>query len=583
MYLSHYGLNKKPFDISPNPEFLWLGEKHQEGLSVLKYGILENKGFLMITGEIGTGKTALIRAIHREIKAKLIVVSIPDPGLALLDFYNILAAELDMGRSFENKGEFLVHFKRFILSAATDHRRVLLIIDESQRLTSALLEEIRLLSNIDLDGKVVINTFFVGQNEFKALLHKPENQAVRQRITVSYELTPLTEAEVRQYVEHRLKVAGTTNAIFTVEALKLIHGYSKGYPRLVNIICDHALMSGYARGVQRIDKAIIDECGEELKVAIGSGIRKEPLPAAVPPKAAAPATPPVVGTAVRRDGSWRTVAIFAGLVILAAGGWFWAGDRISDQLARWGGSKELASTAGSNVQALKEEPQMPASPKAVPGGAPPERSTAADASAGAEAPLAPSPKEMTAEPNQKGPGREAAGGAAAVKPAPAASAVPAVPMPATAASPAAPLAAAAPTAAPPPPPAPQAGQGPVPATADAVRLKEVVIFFTKNSTEIPIYAQDTVAGIASLLKTFPEAWLSIEGHTDSAGDPGLNKIISEGRAASVKGYLEGEGIDPKRLKAVGYGPEKPLESNSTPEGRTKNRRVVIRIMVAGAP
>jgi outer membrane protein OmpA-like peptidoglycan-associated protein len=145
------------------------------------------------------------------------------------------------------------------------------------------------------------------------------------------------------------------------------------------------------------------------------------------------------------------------------------------------------------------------------------------------------------------------------------------------------LPAAAPAAAPPPPPALPAGQGPVPATADAVRLKEVVIFFTKNSTEIPIYAQDTVAGIASLLKTFPEAWLSIEGHTDSAGDPGLNKIISEGRAASVKGYLEGEGIDPKRLKAVGYGPEKPLESNSAPEGRTKNRRVVIRIMVAGAP
>ena len=139
MYLSHYKLNKKPFDISPNPEFLWLGEKHQEGLATLKYGILENKGFLMITGDVGTGKTALIRAIENEIQAKIIVVTIPDPNLSLMDFYNVMAAELNMGRSFENKGGFLIEFKKLILKAASSHQRVLIIIDESQRLTSALV------------------------------------------------------------------------------------------------------------------------------------------------------------------------------------------------------------------------------------------------------------------------------------------------------------------------------------------------------------------------------------------------------------------------------------------------------------
>ncbi len=591
MYLSHYGLTKKPFDISPNPEFLWLGEKHREGLAVLQYGILENKGFLMITGEIGTGKTALIRTIHKKIQAKIIVVSIPDPGLSLIDFYNILASELNMGKRFESKGEFLVHFKRFILSAAAGHRRLLLIIDESQRLTSVLLEEIRLLSNIDLEGKVVLNTFFVGQKEFKTLLQNPENQAVRQRITVSYELTPLTENEVRQYVEHRLKVAGAKKEIFTEGALRLIHNYSKGYPRLVNIICDHALMSGYSRGVDRIDTAIIDECGEELKVAIGTIPQKEPVQAAISSKTAAPVPEHSSAVAVRRGISWHRAAIFAGIVIFVVGGWYWTGDRVSDELARWGGSKELAPATGSNVQAPKEEPQMPASPKAAQGGVPLEGAKTAVASSDAEASLTPRTRGTAAEPGQKSSGRDARGGAPTAKsiPAassvmpPAASAVPATPPLSTAPSPA-PIAAAAPAVLPQSPPALQPAPGQISAaTVEAIRLKEFVIFFSKNSSEVPIYAYDTVAGIASLLKTFPEAWLSIEGHTDSAGDPVLNKSISEGRAASVKSFLEGEGISPKRLKAIGYGPEKPLESNSTPEGRTKNRRVVIRVMVAGAP
>ena len=140
-----------------------------------------------------------------------------------MDFYNVMASELNMDRTFETKGEFLIEFKRLILKAASSHRRVLMIIDESHRLSSPLLEEIRLLSNIDLDGKVLINTFFVGQLEFKALIARPENRAVRQRITVSYELLPLTLDETQQYIAHRLKVAGASRPIFTPEAIRLVH------------------------------------------------------------------------------------------------------------------------------------------------------------------------------------------------------------------------------------------------------------------------------------------------------------------------------------------------------------------------
>ena len=182
----------------------------------------------MITGEVGTGKTALIRAIEHEIQAKIIVITIPDPSLSLMDFYNVMASELNMNRSFENKGGFLIEFKKLILKAASTHQRVLMIIDESQRLNSALLEEIRLLSNIDVGGKVLINTFFVGQLEFKAMLARNENRAVRQRITVSYELSPLTVDETREYIGHRLKVAGSSQPIFTPGAIRLIHSSPGG-------------------------------------------------------------------------------------------------------------------------------------------------------------------------------------------------------------------------------------------------------------------------------------------------------------------------------------------------------------------
>ena len=372
MYLSYYHLVKKPFDISPNPEFLWLGEKHREGLAILKYGILENKGFLMITGDVGTGKTALIRAIEKEIQAKIIIVTIPDPSLSLMDFYNVMASELNMGRSFENKGGFLIEFKRLILKAASTHQRVLMIIDESQRLTSALLEEIRLLSNIDLAGKVMINTFFVGQLEFKALLARNENRAVRQRITVSYELSPLTAEETPQYIGHRLNVAGVSRPIFTPEAIRLIHGYSRGYPRLINIICDHALMSGYSRGVDRIDEKIIKECGDELRVAIGSNPSEEKtMPPAEPQQKKSAAGPSPV-PAADQSHPRRGAVVFAGLLVLLGLTWYFGGDRISDEVARWGKGKESTTLQRQKAPAAADEKPDRVAPLAPDSGAKPK-------------------------------------------------------------------------------------------------------------------------------------------------------------------------------------------------------------------
>ena len=269
MYLKHYGLDRKPFDISPDPSFLWLSEKHKEALAHLKYGIIDDKGFLVLTGDIGTGKTALIQYLINSIDLATIVVTIPDPDMTRLDFFNFLASELNMRQTFKSKGEFLIHFKKFLLRAFSAYQKVVLIIDEAQRLNHELLEEIRLLGNIDLSGLMLLNIFFIGQNEFASILMEEKNRSTRQRISANYQIGPLSADEVEEYIRHRLLVAGATKQIFKLDAINRVYHYSKGYPRLINVICDRALMTGYSSGETMITAGMVDECAQELNVALG--------------------------------------------------------------------------------------------------------------------------------------------------------------------------------------------------------------------------------------------------------------------------------------------------------------------------
>jgi len=266
MYLNYYQLQYKPFQITTDPKFLWLGDKHKEALATLKYGILEDKGFLLLTGDVGTGKTALIKMLVRTISVSAIVATIPDPGLEAIDFFNFLAEEFKMERRFASKGDFLIEFKQFLLKADVSRQKVLLIIDEAQRLTIEMLEQVRLLSNIELENRKLINIFFVGQTEFNRTLLDERSKAVRQRITVSYHIEPLTEMETRLYMLHRLKVAGAQREIFTEDAMRRVHAFSQGYPRLINIVCDHAMLTGYSSGIKSIDVNLIRECEKELRL-----------------------------------------------------------------------------------------------------------------------------------------------------------------------------------------------------------------------------------------------------------------------------------------------------------------------------
>ncbi len=295
MYLSYYNLKHKPFQISTDPGFLWLGEKHMEALSTLRYGVLDNKGFLLLTGDVGTGKTTLINALLKTLKGDVLVATIRDPDLKPLDFFQYTAHVFGLQKEITSKGSFLIHFEKFLNQAHERKKKVLLIIDEAQRINQRLLEEIRLLSNIEKNESKLLNIFFVGQIEFNDILLRPVNRPIRQRITINYNIEALSAEETKHYIKHRLSVAskGTSsesrdsarksgpetaqarqktsppaieNALFTDGAIREIHLFSNGYPRLINIICDRCLLTCYVEESKIVLPRHVKECAKELEI-----------------------------------------------------------------------------------------------------------------------------------------------------------------------------------------------------------------------------------------------------------------------------------------------------------------------------
>ena len=270
MYLDYYGLKKFPFRTNPDPKFLWFGETHKKALSLLKYGMSKRDGFLLLTGDVGTGKTSLIRYLLKSTDASTIVATISNPMMAIIDFYNLLSEKFALNKKIADKADFLIHFKKFLLKAYSEHKLAFLIIDDAQTLNHDRLEEIRILSNIELDGQKLLNIFFVGESEIETILMEPRNRPTKTRINMIYQLKPLDEHETIHYIAHRLKVAGAKGGIFTDDACKKIFDIADGIPRLINSICDCALLSGYVKDQKIIDPIWIRECQIEERIPIGT-------------------------------------------------------------------------------------------------------------------------------------------------------------------------------------------------------------------------------------------------------------------------------------------------------------------------
>ena len=232
----------------------------------MKYGVLNNQGFLLLTGDVGTGKTTLINTLLNSLDSDTVVINISDPRLDKLDFFKLVSHSLGLDTKLRTKFDFITTFGDFLCRTHDSGKRVLLIIDEAHKLSLDSLEEIRLLSNIERQDTKLLNVFFIGQDEFNGTIIRPECRALRQRVTIVHHIEPLNGDETEQYVKYRLRVAGTQKAIFTDRALKEVYRFSRGYPRLINIVCDRALLAGYTDDLQTIPPKVIRECVKDLRL-----------------------------------------------------------------------------------------------------------------------------------------------------------------------------------------------------------------------------------------------------------------------------------------------------------------------------
>lgn len=279
MYRKFYGFQERPFEITPDPKFVYLSEIHKEALAHLQYAVREGKGFSVITGEAGTGKTTLVRMLLSKLDGRVRTSFIFNPILDRADFLNYVCDDLGIkSDGMKSRGQSLAALHNFLLDCFARDEKVFLIIDEAQSLEPALLQEVRLLTNLETSKNKLLHVILLGQPELNQTLAEPRFRPLKQRITVRYHLRSLRFKETKEYMQYRLKRAGSRNlSIFDHGAIREIYRYSKGIPRLINIVCDNALLTGFSLEKTRIGKNIIRDIVMDLE-GPAKGKRKSLLP-----------------------------------------------------------------------------------------------------------------------------------------------------------------------------------------------------------------------------------------------------------------------------------------------------------------
>lgn len=273
MYESFYQLTDKPFQLSPDPRFFFQSQGHKRALAYLRYGISQGEGFIIVTGGIGTGKTMLVRTLfdeldHESVVAGQIVTTQINPD----DLLRVVAATFGLAHDGVSKSTLLKNLEAFFKARAQEGKRVLLIVDEVQNLPENSLEELRMLSNFELGGRSLLQSFLLGQDEFRPTLQSPSMEQLRQRVIAAYHLGPLSESETREYVEHRLEMVDwKDDPHFTDEAYEEIFKFTEGVPRRVNSLCDRLLLFGYLEERHTIDQEAVQSVAEEIKDELTDG------------------------------------------------------------------------------------------------------------------------------------------------------------------------------------------------------------------------------------------------------------------------------------------------------------------------
>lgn len=279
MYESYYGFSERPFQLSPDPRFFFATNHHQRALSYLQYGLDQGEGFIVITGPIGTGKTTIARNLLANIADENIVAAqLVTTKLAPEELLDLVAAEFKITVTGNSKADVLQSIEKFLINLNKQGKRALLLVDEAQNLPVETVEELRMLSNFQLDSKPLIQSFLLGQEELKAIISAPDMEQFRQRIIASAHLKPLNAEEVKNYINHRLAQANCNKeALFSDEAFQLIFEKTLGVPRKINIFVDRLLLFGFLEELTNIDCNAINEVAKEMSVELTGSLSSNAL------------------------------------------------------------------------------------------------------------------------------------------------------------------------------------------------------------------------------------------------------------------------------------------------------------------
>jgi general secretion pathway protein A len=260
MYLTFYGLRDKPFNITPDPKFLYLPPGHREALAQLLYGVQESKGFMVLTGEVGTGKTTLLQALMQKFDSNTEAAYVFNSKMPFDAILEYILEDFGIAKAESTQAQRLFTLNSFLIERRRAGQRTVLILDEAQNFDPATLEHVRLLSNFETPTEKLLQIIMVGQPELRQNLDLPELRQLKQRIALRCQIPPLTAEETREYVRHRLRIAGAQDlSIFSDRAISRINDYAQGIPRVVNILCDHALLMGYADQKRKIDRDVVEQ------------------------------------------------------------------------------------------------------------------------------------------------------------------------------------------------------------------------------------------------------------------------------------------------------------------------------------
>ncbi len=266
MYTSFFGLNEKPFTITPDPRYLFMSERHGEGLAHLVYGVTESGGFIQLTGEVGTGKTTLVRTLLGQIPNEVDIALILNPQLTAVEFLSAICEELGVAlpKDKHSKKALVDTLNQYLLEAHSRGRRIILLVDEAQNLSDGVLEQLRLLTNLETARQKLLQIILIAQPELREKLAQENLRQLAQRVTGRYHLEPLSRDEAFQYIDYRLRVAGALTEIFDQAAKKEVFRLSGGVPRIMNVICDRSLLGAYSLGSRKISKRLVRKAAYEV-------------------------------------------------------------------------------------------------------------------------------------------------------------------------------------------------------------------------------------------------------------------------------------------------------------------------------